>query len=160
MLPAAAKWYDRREAVFVEFCVEDSKDVQVHFDKSKFDFSCVSGTTNKKHQNAVDLFGGINPKESKHRRTDRSVLCCLQKAEGGVSWPRLTKDKTKLNWLSVDFNNWKNWEDDSDEDMSSFDRFSEMMNSMGGDNLPDLDGADDEHDSADSDDKCKYYSKK
>ena len=37
-LPAAAKWYDRREAVFVEFCVEDSKDVQVHFDKSKFEF--------------------------------------------------------------------------------------------------------------------------
>ncbi len=36
--PAAAKWYDRRDSVFVEFCVEDSKDVQVHFDKSKFDF--------------------------------------------------------------------------------------------------------------------------
>lgn len=36
--PAAAKWYDRRESVFVEFCVEDSKDVQVNFDKTKFDF--------------------------------------------------------------------------------------------------------------------------
>lgn len=36
--PAAAKWYDRRDSVFVEFCVEDSKDVQVNFGKSKFDF--------------------------------------------------------------------------------------------------------------------------
>lgn len=32
----------------------------------------------------------------------------------------------QLNWLSVDFNNWKDWEDDSDEDMSNFDRFSEV----------------------------------
>lgn len=32
----------------------------------------------------------------------------------------------QLNWLSVDFNNWKDWEDDSDEELSSFDRFSEV----------------------------------
>ncbi|XP_056129206.1 prostaglandin E synthase 3 isoform X1 [Lampris incognitus] len=153
MQPATAKWYDRRDSVFVEFCVEDSKDVQVKFDKSKIIFSCVSGTDNIKHKNELDLFEEIDPKDSKHRRTDRSVLCCLRKAEAGKSWPRLTKDKTKLTWLSVDFNNWKDWEDDSDEDLSSFDRFSEMMNSMGGDDLPDLDGADDEHDSADSDDE-------
>lgn len=36
--PAAAKWYDRRDSVYVEFYVEDSKDVQVNFGKSKFDF--------------------------------------------------------------------------------------------------------------------------
>lgn len=35
---AAARWYDRREAVFVEFCVEDSQNVQVNFDTSKLDF--------------------------------------------------------------------------------------------------------------------------
>ncbi|KAI7794192.1 prostaglandin E synthase 3, partial [Triplophysa rosa] len=91
--------------------------------------------------------------ESKHKRTDRSVFCCLRKAEPGKAWPRLTKEKTKLNWLSVDFNNWKDWEDDSDEELSSFDRFSEMMNNMGGeDDLPDVGVADDEE-SADSDDE-------
>lgn len=36
------------------------------------------------------------PKESKHKRTDRSVYCCLRKAEPGKSWPRLTKDKAKV----------------------------------------------------------------
>lgn len=152
MQPASAKWYDRRDSVFIEFCVEDSKNVQVKFDKTKMDFSCVSGTDNVKQQNTVDLFGEIDPKDSKHRRTDRSVLCCLRKAEAGKSWPRLTKDKTKCNWLSVDFNNWKDWEDDSDEDLSSFDKFSEMMNSMGGDDIPDFDGAEEERESADSDD--------
>ncbi|KAI2566436.1 PTGES3 isoform 7 [Pan troglodytes] len=118
MQPASAKWYDRRDYVFIEFCVEDSKDVNVNFEKSKLTFSC------------------------------------LRKGESGQSWPRLTKERAKLNWLSVDFNNWKDWEDDSDEDMSNFDRFSEMMNNMGGDedvDLPEVDGADD--DSQDSDDE-------
>lgn len=36
--PATAKWYDRRDSVFIEFCVEDSKDVKVNFDQSKIDF--------------------------------------------------------------------------------------------------------------------------
>ncbi|KAM3872312.1 prostaglandin E synthase 3 [Diretmus argenteus] len=142
--PASAKWYDRRDSVYIEFCVEDSKDVQVKFDKSKMNFSCVGGTDDTKHLNILDLFQEIDPKASKHRRTDRSVLCYIRKSEAGKSWPRLTKDKAKFNWLSVDFNNWKDWEDDSEEDMSSFDKFSEMMNSMGGDDLPDLDGAEEE----------------
>ncbi|KAJ7426040.1 Prostaglandin E synthase 3 [Pitangus sulphuratus] len=119
--PASAKWYDRRDYVFVEFCVEDSKDVNVNFEKSKLTFSCLGGSDNFKHLNEIDLFNNIDP---------------------------------NLNWLSVDFNNWKDWEDDSDEDMSNFDRFSEMMNNMGGDDdvdLPEVDGADD--DSPDSDDE-------
>ena len=49
---------------------------KVHFEKTKFEFRCVSGTNNIK-QNTVDLFGEIDPKDSKHRRTDRSVLCCV-----------------------------------------------------------------------------------
>nr|XP_057939793.1 prostaglandin E synthase 3 [Doryrhamphus excisus] len=153
MQPAAAKWYDRRDFVFIEFCVEDSKDVHIHFDMSKLEFSCVSGANNIKHQNTVDLYRDIDPQGSKHRRTDRSVLCCLRKAETGKAWPRLTKDKTRCNCISVDFNNWKDWEDDSDDDLNSFDKFSEMMNNMGGDDLPDLDCADDEHEPPDSDDE-------
>lgn len=152
--PASAKWYDRRDYVFIEFCVEDSKDVNVNFEKSKLTFSCLGGSDNFKHLNEIDLFHCIDPNDSKHKRTDRSILCCLRKGESGQSWPRLTKERAKLNWLSVDFNNWKDWEDDSDEDMSNFDRFSEMMNNMGGDedvDLPEVDGADD--DSQDSDDE-------
>uniref|UniRef100_A0A6I8SPY5 Prostaglandin E synthase 3 n=1 Tax=Xenopus tropicalis TaxID=8364 RepID=A0A6I8SPY5_XENTR len=144
--PASAKWYDRRDYVFVEFCVEDSKEVKTDFDKNKLTFSCLGGADNVKYLNEVELFQSIDPNESKHKRTDRSVLCCLRKGESGQSWPRITKEKAKLNWLSVDFNNWKDWEDDSDEDMSNFDRFSEMMNNMGGDedvDLPEVDGADD-----------------
>uniref|UniRef100_A0A3P8T0U3 Prostaglandin E synthase 3 n=1 Tax=Amphiprion percula TaxID=161767 RepID=A0A3P8T0U3_AMPPE len=107
-------WYDRRDSVFIEFCVADSKDVKVNFDKTKCGFSCLGGTDNVKHENEIDLFEAIDENESKHKRTDRSVLCYLRKAQPGKAWPRLTKEKAK------------------------------MMNNMGGeDDLPDLDGADD-----------------
>ena len=39
--PATAKWYDRRDSVFIEFCVADSKDVKVNFDKTKCGFRYV-----------------------------------------------------------------------------------------------------------------------
>lgn len=39
--PSTAKWYDRRDSVFIEFCVEDSKDVDVKLDKSKLNFRLV-----------------------------------------------------------------------------------------------------------------------
>uniref|UniRef100_A0A672K6P0 Prostaglandin E synthase 3 n=1 Tax=Sinocyclocheilus grahami TaxID=75366 RepID=A0A672K6P0_SINGR len=81
-----------------------------------FCFSCVGGTDNIKHHNEVELFESIDPNGSKHKRTDRSVFCCLKKAEPGKSWPRLTKEKAKV----------RDWEDDSDEELSSFDRFSEV----------------------------------
>uniref|UniRef100_A0AAQ4QUV5 Prostaglandin E synthase 3 n=1 Tax=Gasterosteus aculeatus aculeatus TaxID=481459 RepID=A0AAQ4QUV5_GASAC len=150
--PATAKWYDRRDSVFIEFCVADSKDVKINFDKAKFGFSCFGGTDNVKHENEMDLFEAIDVNESKHNRTDRSVLVYLRKAQPGKPWPRLTKEKAKLSWLSVDFNNWKDWEDDSDEEMGNFDQFSNIMNNMGGeDDLADLDGPEEE--SADSDDE-------
>lgn len=39
--PATAKWYDTRDSVFIEFCVADSKDVKVNFDKTKCGFRYV-----------------------------------------------------------------------------------------------------------------------
>uniref|UniRef100_G1TWX4 Prostaglandin E synthase 3 n=1 Tax=Oryctolagus cuniculus TaxID=9986 RepID=G1TWX4_RABIT len=97
MQPASAKWYDRRDYVFIEFCVEDSKDVNVNFEKSKLTFSCLGGSDNFKHLNEIDLFHCIDPNDSKHKRTDRSILCCLRKGESGQSWPRLTKESMMNN---------------------------------------------------------------
>uniref|UniRef100_A0A5F9CA32 Prostaglandin E synthase 3 n=1 Tax=Oryctolagus cuniculus TaxID=9986 RepID=A0A5F9CA32_RABIT len=97
MQPASAKWYDRRDYVFIEFCVEDSKDVNVNFEKSKLTFSCLGGSDNFKHLNEIDLFHCIDPNDSKHKRTDRSILCCLRKGESGQSWPRLTKERMMNN---------------------------------------------------------------
>ncbi|KAB0342908.1 hypothetical protein FD754_019834, partial [Muntiacus muntjak] len=143
---ASAKGYNQRDYVFTEFCVEDSQDVKVNFENSKLTFSCLGGIDHFKHLNDIDLLHCIDPNDSKHKRMDRSILYCLGKGESGQSWPRLTKERAELNWLSVNFNNWKDCEDDSVADMSNFDCFSEMMNNMGGDenvDLPEVDGAGD-----------------
>uniref|UniRef100_A0A2K5LE11 Prostaglandin E synthase 3 n=1 Tax=Cercocebus atys TaxID=9531 RepID=A0A2K5LE11_CERAT len=149
MQPASAKWCDRRDYVFIEFC-----DVNVNFEKSNLTFSCLGESDNFKHLNEIDLFYCIDTNDSKHKRMDRSILCCLQTGESGQLWPKLTKERAKLNCL--------NWEDGSDEDRSNFDSFSEMMNNMGGDedvDLPEVEEAND--DSQDSDDeKCQIWSKK
>lgn len=151
MHPAPAQWYDRRDSVFIEFCVADSKDVKINFAKTKCVFSCLGGTELVKHENEIELFEAIDEKECKYKRTDRSVLCNLRKAEPGKVWPRLTKEKPKPFWLSVDFNNWKSWEDESDDDIGQMDQFSDMMNNMGGVDYPP--DQEDEDDSADSDDE-------
>ncbi|XP_023042384.1 prostaglandin E synthase 3-like [Piliocolobus tephrosceles] len=62
--PASAKWYHRRDYVFIEFCVEDSKDVNVNFEKSKLTFRCLGGSDNFKHLNGIDLFHYIDPNDS------------------------------------------------------------------------------------------------
>lgn len=36
--PATAKWYDRRDSVYIEFCVADSKNVKINFEEAKFVF--------------------------------------------------------------------------------------------------------------------------
>nr|KAF6426461.1 hypothetical protein HJG59_009160 [Molossus molossus] len=70
--PASAQWCDRRDYVFIEFCVEDSKDVNVTFEKPKLTFSCLRGSDNFKHLNLseIDLFHCIDPNDSKHKRAD------------------------------------------------------------------------------------------
>ncbi|XP_063493857.1 prostaglandin E synthase 3-like isoform X3 [Symphalangus syndactylus] len=95
MQPASAKWCDRRDCVFTEFCVEDNKDVNLNFEKSKLIFSCLGGSDNFKHLNETDLFYSIDLNDSMHKRTDGSILCRLRKGESGQSWPRLTKDRAK-----------------------------------------------------------------
>ncbi|KAJ0044053.1 hypothetical protein NL108_006430, partial [Boleophthalmus pectinirostris] len=56
---------------------------------------CVGGKDDVRHENLIDLFEAIDENECKHRRTDRSVLCYLRKAQPGTPWPRLTKEKEK-----------------------------------------------------------------
>ncbi|XP_075914737.1 prostaglandin E synthase 3-like isoform X2 [Petromyzon marinus] len=125
---ASAKWYDRKEYVFLDFCIEDSKDVAVKFESGKLLFSCVGGSDKEKYHNEAELFEQIIPEDCKHKRTDRTIHCLMKKSKSGVAWPRLTKEKSKLKWLSVDFDNWKDWEDESDEEMGNFDQFSDMKN--------------------------------
>ncbi|XP_068600854.1 prostaglandin E synthase 3b [Brachionichthys hirsutus] len=152
MLPAPAKWYDRRDFVCVEFFVADSKDVDVKIDKSKCHLSCLRGTDDVKTVNELELFEAIDESKSNHKRTDRSILFHLRKAQPGKAWPKLTKD-AKPNWLGVDFCNWRDWDSDSDEETGNYDQFSDMMQGMGDENEFPPEVPEDDEDSADSDDE-------
>lgn len=49
-------------------------------------------------------FLSVSMQESKHKRTDRSVLLYLRKAQPGKPWPRLTKEKAKVSWTQTQSN--------------------------------------------------------
>jgi hypothetical protein len=63
------------------------------FEKSKFVFICLAGS-DLKHLNEIDLYH-IDPNYSKHKRTNKSILHCLQKEKSGQSQARLTKERAK-----------------------------------------------------------------
>lgn len=54
--PCLCKWSNRRDCVFTEFPGEDSKDVNVNFEKFKLTFSCLGGSNYFKHLNEIDQY--------------------------------------------------------------------------------------------------------
>lgn len=102
--PASAKWYDRGDYIFVKFCVEDSKDVNGDFEKSTLTLVVLEEVIILNIYIKLIFFTGLiqmilNIKEW----TDRFYVV-YKKGDSGQSWPRLTKNRAKSSWLSVDFN--------------------------------------------------------
>ncbi|KAJ8357880.1 hypothetical protein AAFF_G00057990 [Aldrovandia affinis] len=64
--------------LFIEFCVEDRKDVLVNYGKSKFDFSCLGGTDSTKHLNEVDLLEQLIKKDRPRRLPAKPPVTSLQ----------------------------------------------------------------------------------
>ncbi|XP_020371118.1 putative protein PTGES3L isoform X1 [Rhincodon typus] len=126
--PAKTQWYDRKNYVFVEFCVEDSKNVDIKIEKFKLIFSCKSADNTELYNN-IELYSKVDPNDSRHKRSDRSVTLFMRKIDGKKAWPRLTKDKTKYAWLTVDFDNWRDWHDD-DEQMVDLEHYANMLKEL------------------------------
>uniref|UniRef100_UPI00398F3FD0 prostaglandin E synthase 3-like isoform X2 n=1 Tax=Pristiophorus japonicus TaxID=55135 RepID=UPI00398F3FD0 len=123
MQPASAKWYDRRDSVFVEFCVEDSKDVEINFEKEKFTFSCLGGAENVKHFNEVNLYNAIDP---------------------NLNWLKVDFN----NW-----NDWEDDPEEEDlSSFEKFSQMMNNMGGDDDGDIPDVDGMDDDG-SQDSDDE-------
>ncbi|XP_077171770.1 putative protein PTGES3L isoform X2 [Paroedura picta] len=123
---AAAKtlWYDRPRYVFVEFCVEDSRDVKVHLDDHRVQFSCRSAD-GAELRNEIEFYARVNSKDSQNKRSDRSITLFVRKLKDKVPWPRLTKEEFKPAWLSVDFDNWRDWEGDEEVEAAMVEQYAE-----------------------------------
>uniref|UniRef100_A0A669PVR6 Prostaglandin E synthase 3 like n=1 Tax=Phasianus colchicus TaxID=9054 RepID=A0A669PVR6_PHACC len=122
---AKTLWYDRPRYVFLEFCVEDSTDVQVIIEDHRLVFSC-KNADGVEFYNEINLYARVNSKDSREKRSDRSITCFMRKWKEKVAWPRITKENIKPAWLSVDFDNWRDWEGDEEVERAMVEEYAEV----------------------------------
>ena len=103
------------------------------------DFSGTSHETD--YAFTLEPFASVVKAESKWNTRGRNVIFTLAKADKEAEyWPRLTKDKTKNNLITVDWNKWvdEDEEDEAPEVGGDFD--PSMMNAFGGGGMPGMGG--------------------
>ncbi|KAH0504954.1 Prostaglandin E synthase 3 [Microtus ochrogaster] len=148
--PARTLWYDRPKYVFMEFCVEDSTDVNVLIEDHRIVFSCRNGDGVELY-NEIEFYAKVNSKDSQDKRSGRSITCFVRKWKEKVAWPRLTKEDIKPVWLSVDFDNWRDWEGDDEVELAQVEHYAELLNKVSTKRPPPaMDDLDDDSDSADA----------
>eukprot|EP01147_Barroeca_monosierra_P006272 gene6272-7448_t len=112
---APVLWAQREDCIYLTVEVPDVKDPKVDIQGTTFAFKAKGGPNAEDFEANIELYGEIDPEQSKQRTTGRHVFFVLQKKETGPYWPQLTKQKIKYPWLKVDFNMWKD-EDESDDE--------------------------------------------
>ncbi|NP_001088493.1 uncharacterized protein LOC495361 [Xenopus laevis] len=144
---AKTLWYDRAKYVFLEFCVENSRDVKVDIKKDKVIFSCLN-EDNIQIYNEIQLYDKVQPLDSREKRSDRSITCFLRKCKEKVAWPRITKENTKPAWLFVDFDNWRDWDAEEEGEMALAEHYLNLVNGckdkVAPPSMDDLDDLDDD----------------
>ncbi|KAJ5690442.1 Co-chaperone protein SBA1 [Penicillium macrosclerotiorum] len=79
---------------------------------------------------SLDLFGEIDPENSKVNHTDREVELVLRKKELKIEyWPRLLKDSKKVHFLKTDFDKWV---DEDEQDEAADDDYANNFGGFGG----------------------------
>uniref|UniRef100_A0A8D8XRM6 Protein wos2 n=1 Tax=Cacopsylla melanoneura TaxID=428564 RepID=A0A8D8XRM6_9HEMI len=121
-------WAQRKDKIFITYCVENVKDPKIDIEASEVKFDAVA--SDKKHYSIdIKLFKEINPEKSTKTVSDRQIELVLKKQEDDTAfWPYLTKEKQKNHWLKVDFNKWVD-EDEDDEEFKQTRYSSERENS-------------------------------
>ncbi|KFM01313.1 Alanyl-tRNA editing protein Aarsd1, partial [Aptenodytes forsteri] len=110
----------------LEFCVEDSTDVKVVIEDQRLVFSC-KNADGVEFYNEINLYARVNSKDSREKRSDRSITCFMRKWNEKVAWPRITKENIKPAWLSVDFDNWRDWEGDEEVERAMVEQYAELL---------------------------------
>ncbi|KAL7641865.1 UNVERIFIED_CONTAM: hypothetical protein RMT77_007739 [Armadillidium vulgare] len=130
-LPPPVTWAQRKNVVFLTFCVEDCKNPEIKMEADKIYFKGVGGSEKKNYENTLELYKEIDAEKSRHFVRDRVIELILVKKEEGPYWPQLLKQKIKMHWLKVDFTKWKD-ENDSDDEGTNNPDLESMMRQMGG----------------------------
>ena len=82
----------------------DPKKIEIDVQPTSLTFTGYSESKKATYHVKLDLFGEIEPKESKTHHSPRDVEFVLQKKELKEEyWPRLLKDKAKVHYLKTNF---------------------------------------------------------
>jgi len=135
-----ATWAQRKNLVYLNIVLEDSKNPTLKIEKDKLIFKGKGGPDQKDHELNIELYGSIKPDDSKFIVRPRGTeIVLIKDDQEGPFWPRLTKDNTKKHWLRVDFSKWKDEDDESEGEVEAGPGgapgggdFEEMMRQMGG----------------------------
>ncbi|QRV76882.1 heat shock protein HSP20-like chaperone [Ceratobasidium sp. AG-Ba] len=103
-------------------------------DKVSFKAVSSSGGSDREYAFELPLFGEVIPEESIKNLTTRHFAAVLRKKETKAEyWPRLTKDKVRLQYVKTDFSKWVD-EDEQEGDKAALDDDFDMggMGGMGG----------------------------
>ncbi|KAF5243869.1 hypothetical protein FAUST_2635 [Fusarium austroamericanum] len=124
--------------IYLTISVPDvSKDnISLDLQPTKLNFTGTSSTLKKKYHVELELWGEIDPAESKINHTSKNVEIKLQKKELKEEyWPRLLKDSKRVHFLKTDFDKWV---DEDEQNEAPEDDFSQFGGMGGG--MPDMGG--------------------
>eukprot|EP01125_Pyxidicula_operculata_P021462 TRINITY_DN8276_c0_g1_i1.p1 TRINITY_DN8276_c0_g1~~TRINITY_DN8276_c0_g1_i1.p1 ORF type:complete len:182 (-),score=56.46 TRINITY_DN8276_c0_g1_i1:83-628(-) len=108
-LKAPVRWAQRKDLIYLQLDVSDCKNETVELTNEKLHFKATGGDKNT-YVADVTFNEEVTKEGSKWAIHGRSVVFVIMKKENNW-WPRLTKEKTKFSWLSVD---WSKWVDEDD----------------------------------------------
>jgi len=118
--------------IYLTISVPDVQPAKLKLDvkSQSVTFSGHSDSLKRDYHVALELYGEIDPKESKINHTAKNVEMVLRKKELKEEfWPRLLKDAKKVHFLKTDFDKWV---DEDEQDEAPEDDLAAGMGGMGG----------------------------
>jgi len=118
--------------IYLTISVPDVQPAKLKLDvkSQSVTFAGHSDSLKRDYHVALELYGEIDPKESKINHTAKNVEMVLRKKELKEEfWPRLLKDAKKVHFLKTDFDKWV---DEDEKDEAPEDDLAAGMGGMGG----------------------------
>ncbi|KAI0984871.1 hypothetical protein GJ496_004051 [Pomphorhynchus laevis] len=103
-------WAQTNDYVMVTIATDDiERGLEVKFDKQSFHISAPSASSpdSIKYEVTLELFKEIVPEKSTYLKHRRWILQLQKTNDEKFFWSRLQKEKTKLPFVSVDWQRWK-----------------------------------------------------
>ncbi|KAF0301360.1 Very-long-chain (3R)-3-hydroxyacyl-CoA dehydratase [Amphibalanus amphitrite] len=109
-------WSQTKTKVHLKIDLREVKkpDVDLLPEQLVFRAEGLGNSGNQLYSFTLDLFQQVIPEETQYQVSDRNVQVTLTK-EDEEWWPHLTRQKTKLPWLRVDFDRWRSESEDEAE---------------------------------------------